>query len=85
MEVHSIVYVNREIDQNTTSYIDAWCTNLVHQFGGIFPNIRLNFGGNTEHFGTKKITSLDKIFLPQDVANLAMLSYKESIRDKYLF
>ena len=45
----------------------------------------LTFGGNTANFGVTIPTRLDYFLLEEDVANLAMMSYKEGIRDYYFF
>ena len=85
MEVCSIVHMNENISDNTTTNTDAWCTNLVYQFVNFFCIMRLAFRGNADNFDMNKIESLDKIFLSQDVANLAILSYVELIRDHSFF
>ena len=67
--------------QNTVTNGDVWCTNLVNVFNDKFPQMELAFGGNT----TNIVSRLDLFLLEEDVANLAMMSYEESIRDYSFF
>ena len=45
----------------------------------------LTFGSNTANFGLNIPSRLDLFLLEEDVANLVMMSYEESIRDYSLF
>ena len=42
-------------------------------------------GGNAANFDLPVLQSVDSKFLAEDVANLAMLSYKEAIMDRSFF
>ena len=46
--------------------------------------MKMTFGGNSANFGLGQ-PSLDYFLLEEDVANLAMMSYEESIRDYSFF
>ena len=59
--------------------------NLVNVFKEKIPNMDLTFGGNTANFGLIIPSRLDLFLLEEDVANLAMMSYEESIRDYSFF
>ena len=43
----------------------------------------LTFGGNTANFGLKQPAWI--FLLQEDVANLAVMAYEDSVRDYYLF
>ena len=47
--------------------------------------MNLTFGGDATNFGMEKYPRLDMFLLEEDVANLAMMSYEESIRDYSFF
>ena len=64
---------------------DLWCNNLVRKFSKDFLDMNSMFGGNAAKFGLSPPSSLDLFLLPEDVANLAILAYKESIKDHSLF
>ena len=70
---------------NTVQNGDSWCTNLVRAFSNHFPRMNLMVGGSTANFALKQPSSLDSFFLEEDIANLAMMVYEESIRDHYCF
>ena len=70
---------------NTELHGNVWCANLVNAFNEKNPQMNLTFGGNAANFGIIMPPRLDLFFLEEDVANLAMMSYEESIRDYYFF
>ena len=84
MDRKGIVYVFGNITENNTKNCDEICTNLVREAFDTF-NIKIAMGGNAADFGLPVLTSLDSKFLAEDVANLAMLSYKEAILDRSFF
>ena len=43
--------------------------------------MKMTFGGNTDSSGLGQPSGLDYFLLEEDVAYLAMISYRESIRD----
>ena len=47
--------------------------------------MNLEFGGNTANFSVMTPSRLDMFLLDEDVANLAMMPYEESIRDHSFF
>ena len=47
--------------------------------------VKISMGGNAAKFGSAVPESLDSKFLDEDVANLAMLSYREAIIDRSFF
>ena len=69
------------VEENTVANGDAWCNNLISQFKKFPPHMSLTFGG----YYNKVWTALDEKFLQEDIANLAMLSYKDPIRDGSFF
>ena len=85
MDYCCILFIRDNVADNTVQNADAWCTNLVRVFSEKFPNMNLTFGGNAANFGLSQPSSLDLFLLEEDVANLAMMSYEESIRDYSFF
>ena len=47
--------------------------------------MNLTFGGNATNFALKQSSSLEFFLLQEDVANLSMMAYEESIRDYSFF
>ena len=84
MDVKGIVYIFDSVKDNTTASCNLLCTNLVREAVSTF-NIRISMGGNASNFGGKVPDSLDSKFLAEDVANLAMMSYREAILDGSFF
>ena len=64
---------------------DVWCKQLINVFKGKFPEMDLTIGGNAADFGIGQVPRLDMFLHEEDVANLAMMSYEESIRDYSFF
>ena len=64
---------------------DVWCKQLINVFKGQFPEMNLTLGGNAADFGIGQVPRLDMFLHEEDVANLAMMSYEESIRDYSFF
>jgi len=48
-------------------------------------DVKLSVGGNAARYGMRKHKSLDTQFLTEDVVNLALMSYQESIEDGSFF
>ena len=80
-----LLFVRDNVSDNTVLNGDSWCTNLVRKFSKHFPAMNLTFGGNAANFAVKQPSSLDFFLLQEDVANLAMMAYEESIRDYSFF
>ena len=59
-------------------------TNLVREVNSTF-GIKIGLGGNSSHFGKPELMSIDSKFLAEDVANLAMMSYREAIENHSFF
>ena len=77
-------YIYKDLSQNTEANADLWTMNLVSMLNKHW-NCKLLFGGNAAAQGMPVPTSLDQIFLQQDVAHLAMIGYKEFIEDQSFF
>lgn len=60
---------------------DVWCRQIVKVFKGKNPEMDLTFGGDAANFDIGQVPRLDMFLLEEDVVNLAMMSYKESISD----
>ena len=84
MNVSCIVSVDDKVSENTDLNGDKWCTMLVREMKEHF-GIKIAFGGNSAHYGMNLHTSLDSQFLTEDVANLALMSYQESVADGSFF
>ena len=84
MNVSCLVAIKENVLENTEANGDAWCTMLVREINEKF-DVRISFGGNAAHYGMVVHTSLDSQFLTEDVANLALMSYLESIEDGSFF
>ena len=84
MDVKGIVYIFDSIEDNNTYNCDVLCTNLVREAASTF-KVKISMGGNAANCGEKKMMSLDSKFLAEDVANLAMMAYRESIVDNSFF
>ena len=68
------IVISNTSDNNSTN-CDQICTNLVREAFDTF-NIKIGMGGNAANFDLPVLQSVDSKFLAEDVANLAMLSYK---------
>lgn len=84
MNVSSIVSVEDKISENMKTNRDAWYTMLVHKIKKHF-GIKILFCRNTAQYGMSIHTSLDSQFLTEVVANLALISYQDSIEDSSFF
>ena len=73
------------VGHNPVTNGDVWWTNLVNVFNEKNLNMDLTFSDNTTNFGLNMPSRLDLFLLEEDVANLAMISYEESIRDYSFF
>ena len=82
--VKGIVYIFDNVADNNTHNCDVLCTNLIRKAGTTF-KVKISMGGNAAQFGAPVLTSLDSKFLAEDVANLAMMSYREAIVDNSFF
>ena len=63
--------------KNTVPNGDTRYTNLVYQFSVVFSSMKVTYGG----YVGGHVSILDEKFLQEDVANLSMLSYENSIKD----
>ena len=84
MDVKGIVYLFDTVKECNEQNCNMIATNLIREASSTF-KIRISLGGNAAKFGGEVFTSLDSKFLTEDVANLAMMSYRESILDKSFF
>ena len=84
IEVRGFVHVYSDVSQNTETNAEVWVKNLVAMLNKNW-NCKLLFGGNAIAQGMPVPSSLDEIFLPEDVAHLAMMAYKEFIADQSFF
>lgn len=84
MDVKGIVYIFDSIADNNTHNCDSLCTNLIREAGSTF-KVKIGMGGNAANFGAPLLKSLDSKFLAEDVANLAMMAYRDSITDHSFF
>ena len=82
--VKGIVYVFDNIEDANPTRCDEITTNLIHEASSTF-KVNIAFGGNSACFDVPGFTSLDEKFLPEDVANLAMTSYRDAIVDQTFF
>ena len=84
MDLKAIVYIFDSVQDCTTDILDTICTNLVTEFNNKF-DIKIQFGGNASKFGAPGVMNLAEIFLLEDVVNLAMMSYLDSVQDGTFF
>ena len=84
MQARVFVHVYEDVVDNTDENATAWCKNIIRTLDEVF-QVRIQFGGNAADSGIPVPTSLNSYFLTEDVANLAMMGYEESIRDKNFF
>ena len=84
MDVKGIVFLFDNVADNNTKNCDVLFTNLCREAGTTF-KVKIAMGGNAANFGAPVLASLDSKFLVEDVANLAMMSYREAIVDKSFF
>lgn len=90
MSQRAFVYVHDSVEENTEQFADGWCRNLTNIMVHTF-KINISYGGNAAAQNFPIPNSLDEFFPTEDVANLAMMAYEESIyngtfgNDKELF
>ena len=72
MDVKGIVYIFDSITENNITNYDRLYTDLIREANSVF-YVKISFGGNTAACGPV-LRSLDAKSLPEDVANLAMMS-----------
>ena len=84
MDVKGIVYLFNTVQECTEENCDKIGTNLIWEASSTF-KIKISLGGNAAKCGGESFTSLDAKFLTEDVANLAMMSYRDAIIDKSFF
>ena len=84
MIIKGIVYVFDAVEECNTLNCDVIGTNLVREANSTF-GIKIGLGGNSSHFGKPELMSIDSKFLAEDVANLAMMSYREAIENHSFF
>ena len=84
MDVKVIVYIFDSITENNIHKCDELCTNLVREANSVF-DVKISFGGNAAAYGPVLTRSLDAKFIPEDVANLEMMSYHEAIIHRSFF
>ena len=84
MYQYAFVHVHDDVECNNHSFANNWTRELVATLNQRF-NANIYYGGNagSQHFPV--LTSLDQLFQIEDVANLAMVAYKESIRNGSFF
>ena len=80
MDFHCIVYVFNNISDNTDHNGKSWYTNLFYQFSKQFHDMKLTFDGNVKEYRITSPPTLENFILLEDIANLAMLAYEESIK-----
>ena len=78
-------FIHDDVTHNTVMNGDVWCKQLINVFKGQFPEMNLTLGGNAADFGIGQVPRLDMFLLKEDIANLAMMSYEESVRDYSFF
>ena len=75
----------------TKEFADNWCMKMVTVFNERFSNpddrirFTIYFGGNGKKAGAPVLRSIDSVFFPEDVAQLAFNSYEEAILDGSFF
>ena len=84
MNVSSIVSIRQDVEENTEQNGNAWCNMLVREINQQF-DVKIAFGGNASVYGAVDMTSLDSQFLTDDVVNLALMSYQDSIENGSFF
>ena len=84
MNVSCIVGIRDNAEDNTEVSGDAWCNHLVRAINTNF-DVKIAYGGNAARYGMEVHQSLDSQFLTDDVANLALLSYQDSIENGSFF
>ena len=83
MQAKVFVHVHESVADNTDVNAAAWSKNIIKILGEVF-KVRVIYGGNAgNHLPVP--TSLNDYFLTEDVANLAMMGYEESIRNGRFF
>ena len=80
MNVSCIVGIRDNAKDNTEVNGVAWCKYLVLASNINF-DVKIAYGGNAARYGMEVHHSLDSQFLTDDVANLAFLSYQDSIEN----
>ena len=80
MDIKTFLFTFESADDCNERTCDNICTTLVNKFNNLF-NLRIAFGGNAANFGSETKQSLNKIFLTQDVINLAMIANFDAIMD----
>ena len=83
MQAKVFVHVHESVSENTDVNAAAWSKNIIQILGDVF-NVKVVYGGNAGD-SVPVPTSLNDYFLTEDVANLAMMGYEESIRDGGFF
>ena len=81
---NAFVHVHNDVECNNHSFANNWTRELVATLNQRF-NANIYYGGDagSQHFPVP--TSLDQLFEVEDVANLAMVAYKDSIRNGSFF
>ena len=79
------VFVNNEVNINMTP--EEWCRKQMNVLSHRFPSIRaLTYGGDALKVKDgPRYQSLDSVFMPEDVANLAFSLYAHAITDGSFF
>ena len=84
MKVSCIVSIRDDVAENTEQNGSAWCHMLVREINEKF-DVKIAFGGNASHYGADDMSSLESQFLTDDVVNLALMSYQDSIENGSFF
>ena len=85
MNVRSFVHVFPSVDNLTPNQSKQWATNLTTLLNRNFKQLKLTLGGNAQDFGIPTPTCIEDVFLTDDVANLALITYEDSIMDFSFF
>ena len=83
MQAKVFVHVHESVSDNTDVNAAAWSKNIIKILGDVF-KVKVTYGGKAGN-SVPVPTSLNDYFLTEDVANLAMMGYEQSIRDGGFF
>lgn len=84
MNVRSFLHVHSDIGQHNDLQDKQWAKHLVSILNNNF-KLRLGFGGNAQDFGSPTPTCMEEVFLTEDVANLVMIAYEDSVKNLSFF
>ena len=78
MAQRAFIFVHEDVANHTDEYADSWCRNITTILNKTF-QLEIHYGGNAAFHQFPIPKSLEDLFSAEDVANLAMMSYEESI------